>query len=306
MKYNRFKNISYGVIILLCLVCVCLLACFVPWVVLLFYPSDIQDTTLRLLIAAIIALIGLFFKNKILKLIDDVLDKIYFRLFASINNLSMKLSAKDLYSKVEICWIDDDIEYIKQKAKKIMEDLALKNVKVMNDLENMDDIEDCPLIICDYSGVGKMFNEISKESVIKEGNGAMLVRTIKKRYPEKVVIVLTSKNEFEDMNVPCDECVAKDIAFRTTDFAEHKIAPWIDRYFEPILFWRRCTHKIIENYNTEQENEIKKLFILDYETGSNCLNEVNLYDYGKEYQALIGCCKRYINYKRKLDLLKNK
>jgi hypothetical protein len=212
-------------------------------------------------------------------------------LSSNLNELPKKLNElpkKYDESKIKVIWIDDDTS-IKDIYGPILENYGCDSVKFTEDIRGVNEVLDYQIICCDYNGVGKAFGN----------DGSILMDMIRKNYYDKIVIAISSQNQFKEPNMSCDLFIQRGAQFNVRSVAS-SIQTWKNFYSHPSYFWRLCTSRIVEEFNENMEMEIKEAFIIDYlNNNTNELEKLNETNYKREYKTLIDSCKRYINLMKK-------
>lgn len=157
--------------------------------------------------------------------------------------------ADRIREKIRILIVDDnEVPYIN----------ALKalsfNVTYKNDIDNIRDVEAYAIIICDIRGVGKIFNS--------EQGGALVIKTIRKLYPEKGVIAY-SGGSFDigllSVFADADDTIQKGLD--VSDIAD-KLDNTIARVLDPKRLWNEIENRLTENsVNSKTINKIEKAYI---------------------------------------------
>lgn len=205
-------------------------------------------------------------------------------LSSNLNELPKKYDE----SKIKVLWIDDE-KRIKDRYEPILENYGCGSVVFTKDIRSMNEVLDYQIICCDYNGVGKAFGN----------DGSILMDMIRENYYDKIVIAISSQNQFKEPNMSCDLFIQRGAQFNVRSVAS-SIQTWKNFYSHPSYFWRLCTSRIVEEFNENMEMEIKEAFIIDYlNNNTNELEKLNETNYKREYKTLIDSCKRYINLMKK-------
>lgn len=118
-----------------------------------------------------------------MKLIQNAVEKYIEKNYKTINDLPSsaitEIDDKKMIEATKILIIDDE----KLKIESTLNRIGYK-VIWKKDIDVLSDVEDYPLIICDYKGVGLNFNS--------EFEGLNLLKLIKEKYPDKIVYLLSS------------------------------------------------------------------------------------------------------------------
>ena len=119
-----------------------------------------------------------------------------------VSELSKQERINDLRKKTDILIIDDEIfapqEYLENNNYRFTN---------KNDIDNIKDVSEYPIILCDIRGIGK------KISAIYEG--AFVINEIKKNYPEKIVLAYTASQYDPSYNVfiqKADDILSKSLS----------------------------------------------------------------------------------------------
>lgn len=113
------------------------------------------------------------------KIIEKYVDKNYKSVDDLSSSVIMELNDKKIIESTKIMIIDDDKVQIEDLLRRIGYKVVLKS-----DIDVLSDVDDYPIIICDYKGVGLKFGS--------EFEGLNLIKLIKEKYPEKIVYLLSA------------------------------------------------------------------------------------------------------------------
>lgn len=94
-------------------------------------------------------------------------------------NSVINISEKKKIDETKILIIDDDELQLEKTLRRIGYNVVWKK-----DIDVLSDVEDYPIIICDYKGVGLKFDS--------EFEGLNLSMLIKEKYPEKIIYLLSA------------------------------------------------------------------------------------------------------------------
>ena len=94
-------------------------------------------------------------------------------------NSVINISEKKKIEETKILIIDDDDLQLEKTLRRIGYNVVWKK-----DIDVLSDVEDYPIIICDYKGVGLKFDS--------EFEGLNLSMLIKEKYPEKIIYLLSA------------------------------------------------------------------------------------------------------------------
>ena len=94
-------------------------------------------------------------------------------------NSVINISEKKKIEETKILIIDDDELQLEKTLRRIGYNVVWKK-----DIDVLSDVEDYPIIICDYKGVGLKFDS--------EFEGLNLSMLIKEKYPEKIIYLLSA------------------------------------------------------------------------------------------------------------------
>ena len=94
-------------------------------------------------------------------------------------NSVINISEKKKIEETKILIIDDDELQLEKTLRRIGYNVVWKK-----DIDVLSDVEDYPIIICDYKGVGLKFDS--------EFEGMNLSMLIKEKYPEKIIYLLSA------------------------------------------------------------------------------------------------------------------
>lgn len=124
------------------------------------------------------------------KLMNNYIDNGYKTIDDLPANSLMNMSDKDKIEKTKILIIDDDELELEKTLRRIG-----YNVTWKQDIDVLNDVEDYPIIICDYKGVGRNFKS--------EFEGLNLSKLIKEKYPEKILYLLSAAS----FNPKANSCI---------------------------------------------------------------------------------------------------
>lgn len=113
------------------------------------------------------------------KIVNNYIDKNYKTIDDLPANAIVETNDKKMIDSTKILIIDDD----KLELTDILNRIGYK-VVWKKDIEVLSDVEDYPIIICDYKGVGINFHS--------EFEGLNLIKLIKEKYPEKIIYLLSA------------------------------------------------------------------------------------------------------------------
>lgn len=150
-----------------------------------------------------------------------------------VSELSKQERINDLRKKTDILIIDDEIfapqEYLENNNYRFTN---------KNDIDNIKDVSEYPIILCDIRGIGK------KISAIYEG--AFVINEIKKNYPEKIVLAYTASQYDPSYNVfiqKADDILSKSLS--TESWLEV-----LDKYLymisDPIYQWKKFRNQLLK------------------------------------------------------------
>ncbi len=110
----------------------------------------------------------------------------------------------DLKAKTRILFVDD--EHTKYRMPSILRKTGWKNTKSIKDITDLDDlkVKDADIIFVDINGVGK---------TLFEDQGLGLASALKKRYPEKKIVIYSAETKgdrFHRALREVDDCLSKD------------------------------------------------------------------------------------------------
>lgn len=135
--------------------------------------------------------------------IKSVVNKYIEDKYKSIDDIPAKviisINKKKSIEETKILIIDDDELSIEKTLRRIG-----YNVIYKKDIDVLTDVEDYPLIICDYKGVGLNFDSVYE--------GLNLAKLIKEKYPDKIIYLLSAASfnpRANDYLKYIDECVLK-------------------------------------------------------------------------------------------------
>lgn len=116
-------------------------------------------------------------------IIKNVMNTYIENKYKTIDNLPanyvINISEKKKIEETKILIIDDDELQLEKTLRRIGYNVVWKK-----DIDVLSDVEDYPIIICDYKGVGLKFNS--------EFEGLNLSMLIKEKYPEKIIYLLSA------------------------------------------------------------------------------------------------------------------
>lgn len=179
----------------------------------------------------------------------------------NIDNFLNKCSGK-LRESVKILFVDDEeLEFLeKLKSQKF-------NVSYKSDIENIYDVSEYDIILCDIRGIGKNFDSFE---------GAYLIKEIKKQYPEKYIISYTASMYNPDYNKylnHADNVITKGVSSES----------WIDHLDSAILKigdpkykWQKIREDLLnDNFDIKFVAEVEHYYVKSIKEGSfDSLNEL--------------------------------
>lgn len=177
-----------------------------------------------------------------------------------IEDLKLSESVKDekildLRKRIDILVIDD-------------EDFTPYNFLINNnfrltykkDIDNVRDVSEYPIILCDIRGVGKQLSNSYE--------GAFLIKEIKKNYPSKRVIAYTASQYDPTYNQYleyADELVQKGLALE--DWLK-LLDEQIEKTIDPIFQWNNLRKKLLSKHvATIDVAKLESLFVDSYKKG---------------------------------------
>lgn len=144
-----------------------------------------------------------------------------------------KKSALELRKFVEILVIDDD-EFTVGKR------LEANNFRLTykKDIENIRDVSEYPIILCDIRGVGS--------SLSSQYEGAFLIKEIKINYPTKQIVAYTASQYDPSYNEYLG--YADDIRRKDTEFEEwvEILDEEIEKCVDPVFQWKRIRSRLLD------------------------------------------------------------
>lgn len=157
-----------------------------------------------------------------------------------IDDLKLSESVKDekildLRRRIDILVIDDE--------KFTPYDFLVNNnfrLTYKKDIDNVKDVSEYPIILCDIRGVGKQLSDSYE--------GAFLIKEIKKNYPSKRVIAYTASQYDPTYNQYleyADEVVQKGLALE--DWLK-LLDEQIEKTINPIFQWNNLREKLLSKY----------------------------------------------------------
>lgn len=166
---------------------------------------------------------------------------------------------------------DYSLSHIKQLAKILIIDdqpfsyqdalrNAQFNIEYKNDMTSLNDAAEYDIILCDIRGVGKFLQS--------KYEGAYLASQIKKKYPNKIVIIYSAENynpSFQKYIEYADATLEKgDSLENWTEILEQKMELLVD----PVVIWKNTRHLLFEkNVSTAEVAELESKFVRAVKSG---------------------------------------
>ncbi len=179
--------------------------------------------------------------------INVVVEKYIDRNYKTIEDLPanaiVNCTNKKKIENTKVLIIDDDKLDIEDTLRRIGYNVVWKK-----DIDVLTDVEDYPIIICDYKGVGAKFNS--------EYEGIYLLNLIKEKYPEKIVYLLSAANinlKVNEYIKNFDELIYKGEEDKLIDYVNQDSS----KFFNPRDMW--IHYKTILKGKNIPEKEIFQL-----------------------------------------------
>lgn len=144
-----------------------------------------------------------------------------------------EISLQNLKKNTEILVIDDD-EFIHLETLKASE----YRIEHRQDINSLNDVAEYDIILCDIRGVGKFLNS--------EYQGAYLVKQIKDKYPNKIVIAYTANSydpKFEEFLHYADAIFPKGTASEDWDSLLSKM---LKELSDPVIQWKKTRSALLK------------------------------------------------------------
>ena len=172
-------------------------------------------------------------------MVEKYIDKNYKTIDDLPSSIIMDYTNKKAIESTKILIIDDDKIALEDTLRRIGYNIVAKK-----DIDVLTDVEDYPIIICDYKGVGQNFPN--------EFEGINLVRLIKEKYPEKIVYLLSAA----DFNPRANDYIkyADEMVYKGE---EHKLVEFIkqdcEKIFNPKERWIHYKNQLMKKGIKEKE-----------------------------------------------------
>lgn len=147
-------------------------------------------------------------------------------------NILKEISLSQLKKNTEIMVIDDD-EFVYLDSLKRSEYC----IEYRPDIQSLKDVAEYDIILCDIRGVGKFLNSPFE--------GAYLVKQIKEKYPNKIVISYTANNydpKFQEYLAFADATIPKGTALEDWDSMLTKM---LKELADPVKQWEKARKALL-------------------------------------------------------------
>lgn len=144
-----------------------------------------------------------------------------------------EISLKELKKNTEILVIDDD-EFIHLETLKKSE----YRIEHRRDIDSLNDVAEYDIILCDIRGVGKFLKS--------DYQGAYLVKQIKHKYPNKIIIAYTANSydpKFEEFLDYADATFPKGTAPEDWDSLLSKM---LKELADPVIQWKKTRSALLK------------------------------------------------------------
>lgn len=169
----------------------------------------------------------------------------------SLNN-NLESNTINERKSITILIIDDDGYEVDRLIR-----LGYKDIKVIDEFLDMRDVENYDIIMCDINGVYKDVSSIYQ--------GAALAALIKETFPQKYVVIFSSKPQKPDMykytskvdNFIMKNCDINDLAFSFDKYIKEKN--------DPIYIWESTRLRLVENgVSTEIISNLEHYYVSSF------------------------------------------
>lgn len=198
--------------------------------------------------------------NLVSLMVEKYIDKNYKTIDDLPASIVMDFTDKKAIESTKILIIDDDKITLEDTLRRIGYNVVWKK-----DIDILTDVEDYPIIVCDYKGVGLNFPN--------EFEGINLVRLIKEKYPEKIVYLLSAADfnpRANDYIKFADEMVYKGEEHKLVEFIKQDCA----KIFNPKERWIQYKNLLMKKGIKEKE-----VFKLENLYVRSLLNQKDLLSY---------------------------
>lgn len=201
-----------------------------------------------------------FFKS----VMDNYIDSNYKTIDDLPSNSITSISEKKKIEETKILIIDDDELKLEKTLRRIGYNVIWKK-----DVDVLSDVEDYPIIICDYKGVGLKFDS--------EFEGLNLSMLIKEKYPEKIIYLLSAA----DFNPRANKYI-KYIDELVYKGEEDKIIEYIkddcNKLFDPKERWIQYK-KILKNKGIKEKDifRLEDLYVRSFIEKKDMLSSNSLF-----------------------------
>ena len=142
------------------------------------------------------------------------------------------------------------------------------NIKVEYSYTDIRDYEIYDVILCDINGIAKELNE--------KYQGAALAKLIKVTYPNKIVIILSAKQQYVDFNEYykyVDDTIPKNI--QPSDLAE-KLDEYIKDIYDPVKYWENTRLRLVnEGVCTKVISELEHFYVKSLTENGDYISDFN-------------------------------
>ena len=207
----------------------------------------------------------------------------FFRSFKDINSLEKTMAIENIISskiveyrkKIRILVIDDQ-EFTPQSNLTTLR----YNIDYVSEIPNIDTVKDYHIILCDLKGVGRNFD--------KEGEGATLIRQIKREYPSIFIIAYSGGADADiirEVKEYADSFLAKDASI--TEWTE-KLDNTIHDALNPVHAWKKVRVELLKNITPYELAILEDEFVRSLVSGKQ--KDVNLKKYNGVVKELLNTC----------------
>lgn len=148
--------------------------------------------------------------------------------------LLKEVRISDLKKKTEILVIDDDSFTYLETLKR-----CEYRIDYRADIQSLNDVAEYDIILCDVRGVGKFLDS--------DFQGAFLVKQIREKYPNKIIIAYTASNydpKFSEFLAFADETVVKGTSLEDWDgLLKEKLHELVD----PVKQWQKTRSALLQS-----------------------------------------------------------
>lgn len=162
---------------------------------------------------------------------------------------------QDLRKRTDVLVIDDEVF----EPKTFLEQNNYRFTQ-KNDIDNIKDVSEYAIVLCDIRGVGHSFSDTYE--------GAFIIKEIKKNYPEKIVIAYTASQYDPSYNLYLQH--ADDVLQKSLPLEEwlDVLDKYIFKIADPVVQWKLLRNRLISKDVplidiTKLENMFVKSYLKD-------------------------------------------